>query len=137
MKFKHKHRKTEQGHVISPGGRIVGGGNQSPEPRKAPRSSGQCMTIWLTGMFIGIGAIIGMISGFLGGITGVMDLVAGILYFIAGQIAESDRKANKIPSQGAGAGAGGERKLGWFYFGAILLLVGAFIYGISRLQPQQ
>jgi hypothetical protein len=89
----------------------------------------------MTGLFIAIAALIGMLSGILGGITGAMNMAAGVLVVEAGRVAESDRKAKRVPV--GGPGSGGERGLGWYFLLAILLLVMAACYGIYQMPTKQ
>ncbi|HEY2497405.1 MAG TPA: hypothetical protein VGK24_10075 [Candidatus Angelobacter sp.] len=77
----------------------------------------------------------GLLSGAFGGITFAMDLSAGVLYIVAGQVAENDRRAKRLPSNGSGSG--GERGLGWFFFLAVLLLVTALVYGFAHMPTKQ
>lgn len=103
--------------------------------RTTVRSATRCAVILVVGFLIAIPAFIGMLFGILGGLTGAMDMAAGILVIVAGRIAENDRRANRVPS--AGAGSGGERGLGWFFSLAVLLLITALIYGIAQMPTKE
>jgi hypothetical protein len=119
-------------HVIIPKG-------YGPTPQQAARttvrSATRCTAIWMTGLFVAIAALIGMVSGILGGITGAMNLAAGALVIVAGRVAESDRKAKRVPA--GGSGSGGERGLGWYFFLAVLLVFIAACYGIYQMPTKQ
>jgi hypothetical protein len=103
--------------------------------RTTVRSAQRCAAIWISGVFITIAAFVGLLSGALGEITFALDLSAGILYIVAGRVAENDRKAKRFPPRGSGSG--GERGLGWFFFLAALLLVTALGYGFAHMPTKQ
>ena len=90
-----------------------------------------CVFIMGFGSVISIASIIGMVSGILSVIAGLIDIAAGIIIFSAGIVAENDRRAGKVPSDGAGPG--GERPLDAFFIWAYLLLFIAAIGGLSGL----
>jgi hypothetical protein len=96
--------------------------NPHQETRTIARSAWQCAVIWITGVFIAIPALIGTLSGILGGIPGAMAMAAGILFIVAGGVAENDRRAKRVPS-GGGSWGGEERRLGWLFLLAVLLLI--------------
>jgi hypothetical protein len=115
--------------TIHPGNFQTPGGTSAS--RTTVRSAARCAVIWMGGLLIAVAAIIGTLFGILGRITGSMDIVAGILLLIAGRVAENDRKANKVPSDGARPG--GESDLGCFLILAVLLLIAATIGGLTGL----
>jgi hypothetical protein len=119
--------------TINPGSFRPSGGTSVS--RTTARSAERCASIWVAGLLIAVAAIVGALFGILGRTTCSMVIIAGVLLLIAGGVAEHDRRANKVPSDGARKG--GESDLGCFFILAILLLVAAAIVGLHSLPERK